>query len=63
MVQREYLALPFCREVYGQDIHRTTTGGKEFMRGDIVELMTVVTLDNFDGAVTLDNFDGVAKLR
>jgi hypothetical protein len=46
--------LPFYREVYGHDIHRTTPlEVKNSREGAIVDLTDIVALDNFDGAARL----------
>jgi hypothetical protein len=44
--------LPFCEEVYEQDMHIITpVSGEECVRGDIIEHMTIV--DGFHGAIKL----------
>jgi hypothetical protein len=41
------------RGVWARHLHDDSTGGKECVGGGIVELMTIVTLDDFDGAAKL----------
>jgi hypothetical protein len=68
--------LPFCEEVYEQDMHIITpVSGEECVRGDIIEHMTIV--DGFHGAIKLcgdisifdrtthtrpDNFDELQRM-
>jgi hypothetical protein len=54
MVRRGSSDLPFYGEVFGQDIRRTTQlEAKKCAGGGVVELTTIVTLDDFDGAAKL----------
>jgi hypothetical protein len=53
MVQRMCSALPFCGEVYEQDIRRITPLVAKNTRESIVELTTSVALGGFDGAAKL----------
>jgi hypothetical protein len=54
MMRRECSALPFCEEVYRQDIRwMTPLEAKKCIGGGIVELTTIVTLDVFDSAAKL----------
>jgi hypothetical protein len=54
MVRRVCSTLPFCEEVYGQNIHRMTPL--------VAKNAWEEALSNFTAIVTMDGFDGVAKL-
>ena len=51
-------ALPFWEEVYGQDIRNCIPWEKEVAGGGVIELPTVVTLNDLNGEAELSGHPG-----
>jgi hypothetical protein len=42
-----------CRSAWTRHLQNHPTGGEEYSRGSVVELTTIISLDNFDGVTKL----------